>query len=304
MAGITASGVGSGIDIQSIITKLMSIEKQPLDNLNKQEQTVNAQISAYGSLKSKISDFQTAMQNLNTASSYKVYTATPADATIASATVNSSAVAGSYQVDVTSLAARDKLTSGAYTDSATAVGQGTLNISVGSNSFAVTIDSSNDTVAGIKDAINSSTSNTGVTASVVTDSSGAHLVLSSNNTGVANALTVNVTDSDGNNTDTSGLSSLAYQSGGTQNLTAISTAKDAAITVDNNFTFTSSTNNFSNVSSGLSVTAKSLGSTTIDVSRDNSSILKSVHNFADALMHCVRKSIPSARGNYKVTVRC
>lgn len=280
MAGITVSGAGSGIDIQSIISKLMSVESQPLNNLNTQEATVNAQISAYGSLKSKISDFQTAMQALNTASSYKVFTATPVDTTVLSATADSTAVTGSYAVNVTSVAARDKLTSGAYADATTAVvGQGTLNISVGSNSFSVTIGSTNDTVSGIASAINNSTSNTGVTASVVTDSSGAHLVLSSDNTGTANALTV------------SGITGLTYQSGGASNtLTAISTAADASITVDNNFTFTSSTNSFTNVVSGLSFTAKAVGSTTVDVARDNTSILKSVHNFADAF-NALRKEL-------------
>ena len=282
MATIQAPGIGSGLDVNSIISQLMELERQPLRKLESKQSVINAQISAFGSLKSKVSDFQSAMASLSSLSSFQKYQATSGDEAIFSASASSTAAAGSYTVDVTQLAERDKIATKAYTDSNSVVGEGTLTISTGASSFNVAIDGTNNTVAGIRDAINAATDNTGVTASIITDDAGAHLVLTSDETGTANGLKVTTVDTtDGINNDDAGLSSLAYEAGVTVHRAAISTAADSIMKVDG-FTITSSSNAVSSAIEGVTITAKSLGSSTLDVTRDDAKVAESAQKFADS----------------------
>lgn len=294
MATIQAPGIGSGLDVNDIVTKLMEIERQPIDNLTSKKSFVNAQISAYGSLKSKVADFQTAMANLNSPQKFQVFKATSGSESVFSTSVSSDAVAGNYNVEVLSLAQRDKIATQSYTDSNTVVGEGTLNISIGSESFDLTIDSSNNTLAGIRDAINNAADNTGVSATIVTGDDGARLVLSSEETGVDNALRINVTDSDGNNTDEAGLSALAYNpEGGVEFRAAISSAQNAQIRIDG-FDVSSNTNTFTGAIDGITINAASIGSSTLSVTRDDEKILESVEAFATAF-NALRSEINKQR---------
>lgn len=282
MATVSSLGVGTGLDLEGIVKGLMDIERQPLNRIKNKQSLINAQISAYGSFKSKLDTFQTAMASLGSASSFKVFQANSQDEDLFTATSTSSASAGSYSIDVTQVASRDKLASSAFTDYNAVVGEGTLTIGVGTKSFNVAIDSSNSSLAGIRTAINNATDNTGVTASIITDDSGARLVLTSNETGTDNAISVSVSgDSDGNNADASGLSSFVYSSGGTQNLSSISTAQDAIVKIDG-FTTTSSSNSITNAIDGVTLNVKDVGSSTLDITRNDEAILKSVNEFASA----------------------
>jgi flagellar hook-associated protein 2 len=279
---IQSPGVGSGLDVNSIVSQLMDLERQPINRLETKQSLVRLQVSAYGTLSSKISEFQTAMGKLSDPAEFKIFSAVSNDESLFTAEAGTSASAGSYSVEVTQLAQRDKVATKAYTDSNTAVGQGTLTLYSGTASFDVVIDGTNDTVAGIRDAINNASDNTGVTASIVTDNSGAHLVLSTDDTGTANALKVTVADSsDGSNTDDAGLSSLAYEAGVVEHRAAISTALDSIVKIDG-FTVTNSSNTITGAVSGLTINAKALGSSTIDVSRDDEKITESVQSFADS----------------------
>jgi flagellar hook-associated protein 2 len=280
MASITAAGVGSGLEVEKIVSQLVALERRPLDNLETKSKQINAQISAYGSLKSKVADFETAMSALNSADKFKLFSTTSSTETVLTATASSSAAKGTFDIEVTALAARDKYRSSAFTDANTVVGEGTLTIGVGANSFSVTIDSSNRTLSGIRDAINSASDNTGVTASIVTDANGASLTFSSDETGVANALSISVTgDTDGNNADALGLSSLV-----TANLTRLVTAADAQIQIDgvNGFTVNSTTNTISGAIEGVDISVKSLGTSTITVGRDDEAIEKAVNKFIES----------------------
>ncbi|MFW5451313.1 MAG: flagellar filament capping protein FliD [Methylophagaceae bacterium] len=292
---IQAPGIGSGLDVNNIVSQLLELERRPIDRLDSKQSIINAQISAYGSLKSKISDFQTALQSLSSLSSFQVFNAVSNDEGIFTATADESAVAGSFSINVTALAERDKIATQAYTDSATVVGEGTLTIATGTDSFDVVIDSSNSTVAGIRDAINAASDNTGVSATIVTDDNGAQLVLSTDETGTANALTVTVSgDTDSNNTDDAGLSALAYDvGGGIVHRAAITTAADAVVEIDG-FTVTSSSNTISGALEGVSVTAKTIGSSTLEITRNDESITESVQAFADAF-NALREEIDNQR---------
>jgi flagellar hook-associated protein 2 len=276
MATITSLGVGTGLDLENIVSSLMQIERQPLARLEGKEKIINAQISAYGSFKSKLSAFQTAMESLGSASAFKQYQSSSQDEDIFTSSASSDAVTGSYNIKVNSLAQRDKLASSAYTDT-TNLGQGTLSIAVGSESFDVAIDGTNNSLAGIRNAINNATDNTGVVASIITDDAGARLVLTSEDTGTENAVNVSVSgDSDGNDTDASGLSAFVNA-----NMTSITSATDAVIEIDN-FTVTSSSNTITDAIEGVTINAKSLGTSTLEISRNDDAILESVKEFATA----------------------
>ena len=294
MATIQAPGIGSGLDVNDIVTKLMEIERQPITNLTSKKSQVNAQISAYGSLKSKVDDFQSAMANLNSPQKFQVYQATSGSESVFTSSVSSGAVAGNYNIEVVSLAERDKIATKAYTDSNTVVGEGTLNISIGADSFELTIDGTNNTLAGIRDAINNATDNTGVSATIVTGDEGARLVLSSKETGLDNALRISVTDSDGNNTDETGLSALAYNpEGGVEFRAPISSAQNALVRIDG-FDVSSNTNTITGAIDGVTINAASVGSSTLSVTRDDEQILESVEAFASAF-NALRSEINKQR---------
>ncbi|WP_296593869.1 flagellar filament capping protein FliD [Methylophaga sp.] len=294
MATIQSPGIGSGLQVNDIVSQLMEIERQPIDNLTTKKSFVNAQISAYGSLKSKVSDFQTAMSNLNSPEKFQVYQATSGSESVFTSSVSSGAVAGNYNIEVVNLAERDKIATKAYTDSSTVVGEGTLNISIGADSFELTIDGTNNTLAGIRDAINNATDNTGVSATIVTGDDGARLVLSSEETGTDNALRISVTDSDGGNTDETGLSALAYNpEGGVEFRAAISSAQNALVRIDG-FNVSSSTNTITGAVDGITINAASIGTTTLSVTRDDEKILESVEAFATAF-NALRTEINNQR---------
>ena len=294
MATIQAPGIGSGLDVNDIVKQLMAIERQPITSLTTKKSFVNAQISAYGSLKSKVADFQTAMNNLNSPQKFQVFKATSGNDSVLTSSVSSSAVAGNYNIEVVSLAERDKIATKAFTNAGSVVGEGTLTISIGANSFDLTIDSSNNTLASIRDAINNATGNTGVSATIVTGDEGARLVLSSKETGIDNALRISVADSDGNNTDENGLSALAYNpEDGVEFRPAISSAQNALIRVDG-FDVSSNTNTFTGALDGVTINATSVGTTTLSVSRNDEKILESVEAFAKAF-NALRSEINKQR---------
>lgn len=283
---ISAPGIGSNLDVNGIVSQLMSLERQPLNVLNTKVSRYNSQLSAYGQLKSDLSSFKSAAYALSTTTGFSVFKATAADTTILNATADSTASVGAYDITVTTMAASQKLISNATTlpltdSNTTTVGTGTLTLASGTSSFAVTIDGTNNTLDGIASAINSNTSNFGVTASVVFDGTNYRLMVNPNNTGVANAMTIAVVDTgDSNNTDTLGLSRLSYTAGA-YNLTQSQAAVDAALTV-NNVAVTSASNAVANVINGVTLNLTKVGTTTLTVASDTSAITEKVNSFISA----------------------
>ncbi len=258
MAITSNLGVGSGIDINGLVDQLVKADGQPaFASIQRRESAVNERISALGRLKGALSDFQTATGKLNELGTFDKHTASSSDEGIVKATAGLNAAAGNYQIEVQQLAQAHKLISNGYTDGAAVVGSGTLAITAGGSSFNVTIDSSNHTLAGIRDAINQATDNTGVNASIINVDDGtggtvSKLVLTASKTGIANAISVAVTE----NAADPGLSALAYGAGaGATALTQVNAAQDAKIAVDGQ-TATRSTNNFSDVIQGVTLDLK------------------------------------------------
>jgi len=265
---LSSPGLGSGLDVNSIVDKLMSVEQQPLTDLDNKETQNNTRISAFGTLKAVLSALQSSISSLTTASGFQSLAATASDASVLSASVASGASPGSYSIEVSKLAQAQKLVSAGFASASDLVGSGSLTFdfgttsagvftSSGSGSHTITIAPGNNTLTGIRDAVNAA--NIGVTATIVNDgsASGNRLVFTSNATGAANSLKITASDSDGNNTDTTGLSQLAYDpaaaAGAGANLTEKVAAQNAALTVDG-IAISSASNAVSGAIQGVTLT--------------------------------------------------
>lgn len=275
---ITFQGIGSGLQVGEIVEAIVGAEKTPYESrINFQESSTRADISAAGSLKSALEDVQTAIADIADADKYQQRTVTGSDSFI-SITSSKDANVGAYDIKVDALAAAHKLVTSEI-PSDEEVGEGTLSLSSGDNTFTVDIEDG-DTLSEVRDKINASEDNESINATIITDDNGERLVFSSKETGLANAITVTVDDTgDTNDTDPIGLSRLA-----TPNLTQATAAADATITIDATVTVSSSTNEFKDVIDGIDITAKAVqgdddSNSKISISEDNSNIKESLDAF-------------------------
>ncbi|WP_431261116.1 flagellar filament capping protein FliD [Roseateles chitinivorans] len=291
MASITSAGLGSGLDVESIVTKLVSLEKQPITDLQTRTDTIKTQISEYGKIKSAFSTMRDAAAKLANPSTWAALTATSSDTSIATVIAGNGSGAGSYSMSVTSLAAAQSNASTAFGNNAT-VGSGTMTIELGQwggtvanptftskdGKTPVSISiSSTDTLANIRDKVNAS--GAGVLASVVTDASGSRLVIRSKDTGEANGFRITTADDDGNNGDTGGLSALAYDpTAGIKNFGNNTAAANAVLKI-NGLDINSATNNIEGAVDGLTINLLKKGDSTITVGQDKDSVKKAITDF-------------------------
>jgi flagellar hook-associated protein 2 len=279
---ITSTGIGSGLDITGIVASLtQAFGAAQTTQLTNQQNSLDAQVSGYGSFTSALDALQLSLSGLSSPSQLAGFDATVGDKTIASATSSSSAVAGNYTLEVDHLATAATLTSAPVAGTATAVGTGTLTVSVGGASTNISIDSTNNTLSGIAAAINSAANNPGVTASVITASDGQRLVLSGTTTGAGNGITVTQSGGDG------GLASLVFDpANGITNLTDTQDAADASFKI-NGFAATSSSNVVSTALTGVTInllaTTATGVTTTLNVTPDTSTAQSNIDKFVTAL---------------------
>ncbi|ETJ48764.1 flagellar filament capping protein FliD [Pseudoalteromonas agarivorans] len=279
---ISFNGLGSGLAVSDIVDALVNAEQAPAEaRLNTQESTLTTDISAVGALKSALQQVQTAMEALGDADNYQKRSASGNDDFV-SISADEDAQPGGYSVKVNNLATEHKILSEAF-DADTAVGEGTMTFSSGENSFDIEV-SDTATLSEIRDAINDSSDNDSINATIITDDTGQHLVLAAKNSGLENEIKVEVTDTDGNNSDTNGLSRLAFDSAGVQNASEIIAATDASITIDGSLTVSSSSNTFTDVIDGITITAKKAQGTDddlsdISVTENNNNIQSGLNNF-------------------------
>ena len=295
---LTANGLGSGLDINGLVTQLVASERTISDiQLNRESDRIVSKFSALGSLKGSVSSFQSTLNGLIAATDFENKLVSSSDTTQVSATVSDLAVPNTYSIEVSQLAESHSLNSTAFADSdTTTLGTGSITIQKGTtdyvvgtdtyNSFtanpdetavSITIDSSNNTLDGIAAAINAS--DAGVNAAVVNDGSGYRLLLSSEKTGLDQSLEIVVDDDDSNDTDTSGLSILAFNSAAT-NLDQTNAAEDALFTV-NGLSVSNASNTVSSAISGVTLTLNETTSNPIavEVSENHSAIKNSVKTF-------------------------
>jgi flagellar hook-associated protein 2 len=271
MATISSLGIGSGLDLSSIVTGLVDAERAPTENrLALKEQTITARLSAFGALKSSLSLFQGSMSSLLSSSTYNVKSASSSDSSVFSTSVTSNADNGNYAVEVSALAKSHSIASNAATafaDVNDTIGTGTLSIKFGTTTtgpYSFTQDASkatqtievsaannNTTLSGMKDYINNG--DFGISAAIVNDGSGYRLTLTSDNTGASNSMEISVTgDADGNNTDNVGLSQLAFNATAQSSMTQTVQAQDAALTI-NGLDITRDTNTVTGAIDGVTL---------------------------------------------------
>jgi flagellar hook-associated protein 2 len=297
-SGLSSPGLGSGLDVNSIVSQLMTVEQQPLVQLNKKEAKYQTQLTDIGAIKGALSALQTAAQAIGTSTKFSPTKASVGNPGLFTALPSATASTGNYTVEVQKLAQSQKLMTQGYADTISAVGSGTLTIDFGSystdgmgvTSFAanatnstktVTLDATNNSLSGIRDAINKA--NIGVTATIINDGStnGNRLELTSNSTGASNSMRIGVTEG-----TPAGLANLAYDAstGATSNQTQLVASQDAVIKVDT-VTITKPSNNITDAIQGvtLNLNQASIGTTTqLSLTRDTSTVQTAIQGFVDA----------------------
>ncbi|MDD2880965.1 MAG: flagellar filament capping protein FliD [Rhodoferax sp.] len=288
---ISSTGVGSGLDVKSIVSQLVAIERQPLKALQTTASKYQTQLSVYGTIKSQVSALGDAAGVLATASGWSAQQATSSNSTAVAVTAGSSAVASSMSVTVQQLAQAQAVTSVGVTAGSAVGATGSLSIQLGTwtgASFAadgasaatpVTV-SATDTVATIAAAINAA--NAGVTASVLNDGTNDRLVMRSTSTGLAAGFSV--TPTGGNAAlNAYGFTNSTLTTPSASGMFMGQSGLDANLKV-NGVALTSASNNMSNVMPGVSLQLLQTAATAVDiaVTQDTDAVQKNIQSFVDA----------------------
>ncbi|HEY8097298.1 MAG TPA: flagellar filament capping protein FliD [Methylobacter sp.] len=290
MSSITSTGLGSGLDINSIVTQLVAAEQTPqTKQMDAKEAKLQAQISALGSIKSAMSDFQSSLTALRYASQINKITATSSDTSTLTATAFMNADPANYQIEVKQLALSHSLASQAFASTSTVVGTGNLSIQFGTTTYdvsgnptafsqntqktplTISIDSNHQTLTGVRDAINAA--NGGITASIINDGTGNRLVLKSTDGGAANSMQI---------TADPGLSSLSYTAA-SHPMSDTQHAQDALLTV-NGVSVSSTSNTITTALKGLTLNLQQAQPgklINLSVGQDNTNTVKSIQAFVD-----------------------
>ena len=288
---MSSLGVGSGLDLEGLVRQLVSVERQPREAaLTKQQKENDVSLSAFSKLKSTLTDFRDSLTDLRSESALSARSAEISgqdeDNPILSATASSTAAQATYTVSIEELAQGSKAKSGAFTGSDQVInasaGNLTFSTANGENNFSVAIGA-DATLQDIADAVNRSSDNFGVSASIVNtggSSPETRLVFSSNLTGTDNALTVT-----NDNAELDSVSTVATGAGPEgMTIAAEDQARDARAIVDGITTY-SSTNTFENAIGGITFDAKRAApgeQLTLNIARDNEGVKEQVKNFVKA----------------------
>ncbi|ODU42629.1 flagellar filament capping protein FliD [uncultured Aquimonas sp.] len=267
-------GVGSGLDIQGLVSQLVAAERAPqAQRLSRIESSARAQLSSLGNISSVLAQLKTAASAFSTASGFGARTVSLSNANYLSATAGPQAQQGSYDIEVVSLARAGKLSSTAQATAGTSLGSGSLTLNVGSANFTVNASGGAITLEGLRDAINNASDNAGVSASLVTTDDGVRLVLTGRETGAAKAVSIS---------GTGDLDAFATA------FTVNAAAADAQVRVDGNLA-SSNSNTFASVIPGVSFTATKSETdpattrTTLTVGRDDGAARKQAEAFVTAV---------------------
>ena len=294
MASISSLGIGSGLDVESLVSKLMSIEQTPINNIKKASAGLQTKISAYGQLQAAMSAMQTAAQKLSDPATWSASSTSSADPSVVSVT-GLNAGTQSHVITVSQLATAQSVASGVFSDGNSMVGAGMLTIALGSwegdppvftgktGSSSVSIDiSATDSLNSIRDKLNAA--NAGIVASVVSDAAGTRLVIRSRDTGLTNGFRVSASDPS--------LAALSYEGPDAGGMSLKQSGANASFNMDG-LDLTSESNTLSTVADGLTLTLLKTSATAVNVgsSTDSSTIKKTIQDFVtayNALMNLMR----------------
>ncbi len=296
MATITSAGIGSGLDIESLISKLVANERTPIKQLQTRTNDLQTKLSAFGKLQSGLSTLRDAAAKLSRPDMWTANLPSSTDPTSVTVSAGTASIPGNFSVAVQKLATSQTISSKVLPTAPGAVGSGFLTVQLGSwnadqteftpradkPSVKIDILPGQESITAIRDKINAA--GAGVVASIVTDSSGPRLVMRSSETGESNAFTVSVVDSDGTINDDAGLSALAFDpSAGLAAMTQNTAASNAVATL-NGISINSQSNTLKDAIDGLNVTLlkPTSADVTLTVSQDKDTIKKTVEEFVTA----------------------
>lgn len=281
-----SSATSGNIDVAGIVDQLMTMERRPLAALSTREASYQSKISAFGTVKSALSAFQTAARSLSDLSANPSNTTISSNSALFSATATSAAAIGTHSIEISNLAQAQKLAAAGQADTTTAIGTGTLTFdfgtttagvftSGGAGAKTVTIDGTNNTLQGIRDAINAA--KIGVTANIVNDGGATpyRLTLSSNATGLSNTMQISVAG------DAALSNLLNYDPNGVMNMTQTAAAQNATLIVDG-VTVSKASNTISDAIDGVTLTLlkPTSGPESIETKRDTAAFQTAAENFA------------------------
>ncbi len=273
MASISSLGIGTGVDLQSMLSSIMKAERAPINLLDSRISATNSKISIYGTLNSKLDALKTAAQTLEFPSRLSSVKANSSDAAVMSASASFTAAKGTYSTEVTQLASAQKSFSGAYAAGTTFSG-GDLEFTIAGQTAAPISISAGASLADVSTSINNA--KLGVTATVVTASDGQQrMILTGDKTGNGNGFTLTSTAA-----ASGGQAALADFDTSTAGLMR-SSAQNALMKIDG-IEVSSNTNSFTSTITGLSLTAVKKGTSTITVQNDPEKITTAVKAFVDA----------------------
>lgn len=299
MATLESLGLGSGVLSSDLIDKIITAERSSVDlRLDRREELAEARITAYGEIKSKMAQIQSAAITLSSPTLTGATKVTSSDESILTATGSAAADPGNYNVEVLNVAKSHSLATGTYSGYDEVVGSGKLVFSFGKLTYdgsgnvtgqdpnikapskTLEIDSSNNTLSGIRDAINNA--DMGVNATIVNDGTGYRLQIVSAETGEENAMTISAQDAVGFPAS-GGLAALAYNEN--QNgLTQTSKAENAELRV-NGLGITRASNQIDEVIKGVTLNLNSANAgqnIRINVSADAEALTETLQGFVDA----------------------
>lgn len=303
MPTITSTNSGSGLDVRNLVDQLVAAESDPVTSrLDKKEINIQQGLTAIGTFKGALLDFQASLAPLRKDTAFKSISATSSNEEKFTVSVEDNALTGSYDIEISQLAQSQKLKSQAFESEFDAIGSGTIKIEFGelnstTNSFElnskipsqhIEIDEENSSLRGIQQTINQS--NAGMRASIINDGTGYRLIFNSEKSGLENSLRISVSDDDVNNEDLFGLSQLAYNPVAVEdaqgvvvgkNLEETAQARNAIFSIDG-IDISSSQNEVTNSIPGVSINLKKIteeGFESFKVEKETSRIKESIQTF-------------------------
>ncbi|END6715463.1 flagellar filament capping protein FliD [Escherichia albertii] len=279
MASISSLGVGSGLDLSSILDSLTAAQKATLTPISNQQSSFTAKLSAYSTLKSALTTFQTANTALSKADLFSA-TSTTSSTTAFSAITAGNAIAGKYTISVTHLAQAQTLTTSTTRDdtkTAIAASDSKLTIQQGGNKDPITIDISaaNSSLSAIRDAINNAKA--GVSASIINvGNSEYRLSVTSNDTGLDNAMTLSVSGDDT-------LQSFMSYGANSNGMEVSVVAQNAQLTV-NNVAIENSSNTISDALENITLNLNDVttGNQTLTITQDTAKAQSAIKDWVNA----------------------
>lgn len=309
MATISSAGLGSGLDVQSIVSKLVALEQKPIQQLQTRSAALTTQLSAWGTVRSQLSSLQEASQTLLSTDSWGGRTFASTAPTQITGSASSAAGAGSFSVQVTQLALKQSSLSSAVATDVALGTSGSLQLTLGSwtaNSFtaagsSVNVNiSSTDTLRDVAEKINSS--NAGVAATVVSSNGQDRIVMRSSSTGLAHAFEIKAFDAaDGDGTELkggAGVGMLAFANDGTNfyGMSRTQEAANALVSIEG-VDVSSESNSISDAVAGLTLDlkAETISPVIITVGKDTQPTQKALESWVKAYNTVVTNLAESTR---------